>query len=127
MRRLNDHIITEDDNNLKVMSLDEPGPGGAYHVYEITGYDASLRSDSENSDSLRILFQKGPIKEAGVNGITQEVLLTVVLDRLRSFQDSPFRCKENACAITHIEEALHWLQQRTIQRLRRGVEGKDIV
>ena len=42
---------------------------------------------------------------------------------LRSFQAGPFACKANACALTHIEEAQHWLQQRTIERLRRGVEG----
>ena len=39
------------------------------------------------------------------------------------FQDGEYRCKENACALTHIEEAQHWLQQRTIERMRRGVEG----
>lgn len=35
----------------------------------------------------------------------------------------PKRRKANACALTHIEEAQHWLQQRTLERMRRGVEG----
>jgi len=72
---------------------------------------------------VEISFQNGPINEAGVNGLTHEALLAVVADRLRCFQSSKFACKENACALTHVEEAMHWLQQRTIARMRRGVEG----
>lgn len=73
------------------------------------------------------LFQNGPIPESGVNGVTHEVLLAIVADRLRSFQKGPYACKANACALTHIEEAQHWLQQRTIERMRRGVEGTHTV
>ena len=35
--------------------------------------------------------------------------------------------KANACALIHLEEAQHWLQQRTIERMRRGVEGTHTV
>jgi hypothetical protein len=73
-----------------------------------------------------VLFQNGPINEVGVNGVTQEVLLSIVADRLRSFQSGPFSCRENAIALTKIEEALHWLQQRTLARMRRGVEGTNV-
>ncbi|PZA14208.1 hypothetical protein, partial [Parazoarcus communis] len=76
-------------------------------------------------DFQTILFQNGPINEAGVNGLTHEALLAIVADRLRSFQAGPFSCKANACALTHIEEAMHWLQQRTLERMRRGVEGTN--
>ncbi len=72
---------------------------------------------------MRVAFQNGPIAEHGINGVTQEVLLAIVLDRLRSFQSGPFSSRENALAITKIEEGLHWLQQRTLDRMRRGVEG----
>ncbi len=68
--------------------------------------------------------QKTPDQEAGPNGITHEALLEVVLDRLRAFQRGKCACRENAIAITHLEEALLWLQQRTRDRIRRGVEGK---
>ena len=73
-----------------------------------------------------ILFQNGPIAGAGVNGITQEVLLAIVADRLRLFQAGPYACRENACAFTKIEEAQHWLQQRTIARMRRRVKGTSV-
>jgi hypothetical protein len=68
-------------------------------------------------------FQNGPIKEAGVNGIGIEHLLHLVAWRLRGYQGTDFRCRENALALTKIEEALHWLQARTEDRQGRGVEG----
>ncbi len=82
--------------------------------------------DAERTDERRstaILFQNGPINEAGVNGITHEALLAILIDRLRGFQAGPFKSKANACALTHMEEALMWLNQRTLERMRRGVEG----
>ncbi len=60
----------------------------------------------------------------GPNGITHEALLEVVLDRLRAFQKGKCSCRENALAITHLETALLWLQQRARDRIRRGVEEK---
>ena len=74
-------------------------------------------------------FQDGPINADGngVNGITHEALLAVLCDRLRGFQKGPYACKANACALTHLEEAQHWLQQRTIERMRRSVEGTHTV
>ena len=36
-----------------------------------------------------------------------------------------FACRENALALTKVEEALHWLNHRTADRQRRGVEGKN--
>lgn len=131
MRQLTDHIVTAADSTIRIHVTDEPGAGGGNHRYEISGYDPRANASAADlniPDSYSrdvILFQNGPVSESGVNGITQEVLLAIVADRLRSFQAGPFRCKENACALTHIEEAMHWLQQRTISRMRRGVEGKS--
>ena len=76
------------------------------------------------SDSLSFIdFQCGPIKEQGINGCMNEDLLVMILERLNAFQESEFRCRENAIAITKIEEALLWLRKRTIGRENRGVEG----
>lgn len=72
-------------------------------------------------------FQEGPIKENGVNGVANEDLLGMVLCRLESFQKSEYKCRENACAITKIEEALMWLRKRTNARVKRGVEGTSKV
>ena len=130
MRTLTDHQINPANDTLVVQVLDEPGQGGACHSYYIEGYDPVTNpSFDEHHYYTEILFQNGPISEdgVGVNGITHEVLLAIVADRLRSFQKGPYSCKANSCALTHIEEAMHWLQQRTLERMRRGVEGTHTV
>ena len=73
-------------------------------------------------------FISGFIDEASARGLDlypaqEEALLAIVIDRLRSFQKGPFSCRENAIALTHCEEALMWLQRRTVERIKRGVEG----
>jgi hypothetical protein len=73
-----------------------------------------------------IEFQKGGIQETGVNGVTHEVLLAIVADRLESFQNGPFHCDENRVALNHVTEALAALKSRTVARLARGVEGKTV-
>lgn len=118
MRTLEDHKVNPANDRLEIAVIDEPGHGGACHSYKISG---------GNLEPIEIDFQNGPIAEAGINGVTQEALLSIVADRLRGFQSGPYACKANACALTHIEEAMHWLQQRTIERMRRGVEGTHTV
>lgn len=124
-RTIDDHKINPANDVIEITVTDEPGSGGANHRYEVRGFSTERHaSHDDGSDAeLVILFQNGPIPDTGVNGVTHEVLLAIVADRLRSFQKGPFACKANACALTHIEEAQHWLQQRTIERMRRGVEG----
>jgi hypothetical protein len=125
VRELTDHIVSGDQAvQLSITVTDNPGAGGANHAYHIdwTGDQTWL---NEKPNSLDIHFQEGPIKEFGVNGITQEALLAIVIDRLRSFQAGPFACRENAIALTHCEDALMWLQRRTVARIKRGVEGTN--
>lgn len=75
----------------------------------------------------KVHFQEGPIKEQGVNGINNEDAIVMVIRRLQGFQDSPFSCRENAMAITKLEEALMWLRKRTIGREKREVVGTSSV
>jgi hypothetical protein len=132
MRELKDHVVEGDSSNhqLKVEVTDEPGAGGANHRYDITGFDTETNPSATPPDGFKssfgrlpVLFQNGPIKEAGVNGITHEVLLAIVMDRLRSFQAGDYKCEENQAALEHCTAALYMLQGRTRKRLARGVEG----
>lgn len=133
MRRINDHVINPVNDKLRIEVFDAPGQGGANHAYRVGGFELARNPSAGDGvthnagTSMEVFFQNGPIAEVGVNGVTQEALLAIVIDRLRSFQAGPFSCKENACALTKCEEALHWLQQRTIARMRRGVEGRNVV
>jgi len=106
--------------------LDEPGQGGACHVYEVR--DSHPAEEFQGSMPFAdVRFQNGPVKEFGVNGCHQEDLLAIVIDRLESFQAGPFKCRENALALTKIQEAMHWLNHRTSKRQKRGVEGTNVL
>lgn len=122
MRKVTDHIANPVNDKLSIVVTDEPGAGGANHVYMIHGVKTKIGSETADIATC-ITFQNGPINEAGINGITQEVLLAIVIDRLRSFQAGPFSCRENAVALTKAEESLMWLKKRTTDRMARGVEG----
>ncbi len=126
-REILGHSIDPEIDKIKIIANDHPGPGGANHRYVIVGYDpasnTSLYPQLTDEISTVLLFQNGPIPKSGVNGITNEVLLAIVADRLRSFQLGKFSCRENTLALTKIEEALHWLHHRTRARMERGVEG----
>ncbi len=117
MRTINSHKVNPANDLLEISVLDDPGPGGANHEYMI---------ESPKGLTCRISFQNGPITEKGVNGVTQESLLAIVIDRLQSFQNGHFACRENALALTKIEEAQHYLLSRTRARMARGVEGKSV-
>lgn len=93
----------------------------APHHFKI--FSSSEKDGIPSALLAKINFQCGPIAENGVNGITNENLLNLVKIRLEGFQSSDFKCRENAIALTHIEEALLWLTYRTSKREARGVEG----
>lgn len=119
-REIDSHRINPANDKLRITVTDEPGAGGANHAYRITGF---LIPGTQSQDDIVIRFQNGAISEAGVNGLTQEVLLAIIVDRLQCFQRGQFACRENAIALTHLETGLLWLQKRTLDRIARGVEG----
>jgi hypothetical protein len=50
-------------------------------------------------------------------------LLEIVRHRLQCFQEGDFKTRENAIALTHIEEALLWMNKRVEDRIERNVLG----
>ncbi|RPH88532.1 MAG: hypothetical protein EHM32_01115 [Spirochaetales bacterium] len=82
---------------------------------------------SEGPNFVTADFQNGPLKESGVNGCHNEDLIAIVIDRLNGFQSGDYNCRENALALTKLEEALHWLNHRTAARQVRGVEGTHAI
>lgn len=97
-------------------------------TFEVTRkLDANTEFNPETDLLAKIHFQEGPIKEKGVNGINNEDAIVMVIRRLQGFQDSPFSCRENAMAITKLEEALLWLRKRTMAREKREVVGTSAV
>jgi hypothetical protein len=119
MRVIASHLVEGCSVQVRVTARDDRGAGNANHVYHIE------YPTGDNTAACDIInFQNGPVAEVGVNGGTNEALIAVVIDRLQGFQSGAFACRENAIALTKLQEALMWLQQRTRDRLVRGVEGK---
>ena len=118
MRELTSHRVNGLNEAIDIIVLDEPGQGNACHDYRI-----EYAQNGPACISVAIKFQNGPIAEVGVNGLSNEALLAVVEDRLLGFQLGQYACRENAVALTKLQEAMMWLQKRTRDRLARGVEG----
>lgn len=115
MRTLN--TIQKREKLNVVQAIDEPGNGGANHEYDIRSHEGGFMVGT-------IQFQKGPRNEKdSISGVIDTDLLEIVRDRLKSFQAGEFATRENACALTHIEEALMWLNRRVEDRIERQVLG----
>lgn len=119
MRSITIHHGSELNAKLDI-TADEKGEGGASHRYAITP------ENTVGVNLAEIKFQEGAMREVGFNGVSDEALLSIVIDRLRGFQSGPFSCRENALALTKLEESLHWLNARTRDRMSRGVQGRAL-
>jgi hypothetical protein len=90
---------------------DQGRPAGGY--YKATGID--------------IQWQNGPLgrgtERIEPNGAFVENVIDAAIKRIQHYQESPFNCRENAIALTHLETAALWLNKRTQDREERQVEG----
>ena len=77
-----------------------------------TNHDFEVRRSNDDSLLATIHFQHGAISDDGVNGVLNEDLLMMLIDRVESFQRSKLKCRENENALQHLYEALWWLNQR---------------
>ena len=79
---------------------------------------------------VAIRWQDGPLgrddDREEPNGAFVETVIAAALNRLNFYQKASggkFACRQNALTITKLEEALHWLNDRTAEREARKVEG----
>lgn len=92
------------------------------HLYSLDNF--------EGGQHLLQFIHKEPVNPGSTelktidNGTTNEEVLRALLDRMRFLQKA-FPCVENQNTITCLSEALYWLDKRTSDRLKRGVEGKQ--
>ena len=124
MRKLTTIQKREKLNN--IYAVDEKGNGGANHIYEIRPVDDNPETIGEHHILATIEFQNGARKlPDSIAGVIDTDLLEIVRDRLKSFQSGEFSSRENAVALTHIEDALMWLNRRVEDRIERNVLGTD--
>ncbi len=109
----------------EVLAVDDKGQGNANHVYDIQ--ESQIHADGTSRRTFCVVeFQNGPIKEVGVNGVMNEDLIAIVIDRMRGFQSGDYACPDNYLVMIKLEEALMWLRHRTNEREARGVEGTNV-
>lgn len=122
MKKLN--TIQKRNNLNSVFQTGKPGPGGAYHDYIIRSGNTPAGEDVPELEIATIQFQKGARKDPAARpGVIDSDLLEIVRDRLKYFQQGDFATRENAVALTHIEEALMWMNRRAEDRAERSVLG----
>ena len=105
-------VIHKDDNGV-ITRADVGEDNGHYYVIEASVHWA-----------YAFRFQKGPVGEVGVNGITSEALLAILIHRTKVLNDK-FPCPANDIAIDRMARALTAFEARTADRIERGVEGKN--
>ena len=82
---------------------------------------------------MDIRWQDGPRRKDGQaemdapNGAFVESVIEAAIGRIEFFQRSKYACRENALAITKLQEAQMWLERRRRDRRVRGVEGMHSV
>lgn len=79
---------------------------------------------------LEIRWQNGPLgrgeERQEPNGAFVETVIAAAKQRIEYYQKAAsgrFACRENAVAITKLDEALLWLNKRTQDREAQGIEG----
>ena len=99
----------------------------SHHDVDENGMPAGGETHGEG---IAINWQNGPLGRGPTrqmpNGAFVEGVIAAAIDRLQWYNSTKFKCRENSLAITKLEEALLWLQWRTIQREKRQVEGTNV-
>ncbi|MGH3283058.1 MAG: hypothetical protein ACRDNW_28560 [Trebonia sp.] len=89
--------------------------------------DGNPAGGFSRGSGIDIRWQNGPLGRGAnrqePNGAFVEGVIQAARGRLQHYQLGKFACRENALALTKLEEALHWLNHRTADREDRGVEG----
>jgi len=110
--------IQKRENLNTVFVLDEKGNGGANHSYQIDLQDGN--------DVCNIQFQNGARKlPDSIHGVLDTDLLEIVRHRLQCFQEGPFSSEYNRVALSHVEQALMWMNRRVEDRIERNVLGTN--
>ncbi len=113
-----------DMNAIKETNPEMFRPDGSmiYHLFDEQIRPFNFIYVRHDVNSLSFNIQNGPVKENGVNGCQVDTIIEaakVILEGL----NKEFPCRENATAITKLDEALLWLLKRKLDREKRNVEG----
>lgn len=91
------------------------------HQYELANFENKGQPGQVLQFIEKAKAEDGSLKTIN-DGTTNEQVLEMLIDRTKGLNEK-FPCRENSLAITHMEEALMWLEKRTADTVKRGVEG----
>ena len=107
-----------------VYTMDEKGNGGANHKYSISSIDKDSIEAKVFHTEIQLLNGARKL-EGSIHGVLDTDLLEIVRHRLQCFQKGAFASRDNAVALTHVEEALMWMNRRVEDRIEREVLGTN--
>ena len=111
------------------MTLHTEGKAGTISWENYEDEDGNQHGGDIAGRGFSIDWQNGPLVDPETrerlepNGAFMEDVLLAVKLRMVHLNAGKFQCRENALAITKIEEAMHWMQHRTSERQNLGIEG----
>lgn len=79
--------------------------------------------DKEGNKLSTVRFQDGLPSMTGINGLTNEAIIAIVMDRLKCQNKGDFKCAHNDKAIECLGAAKAALEARVSDREKRGVSG----
>ena len=133
MRRITHHHDGHGLTELcEVYAADDPHPvNGANHVYQLSRRIADGDAlpeewtEEHRGDAVyagEVIFQRGPRHAPdSIPGVLDGCLLSILIDRMTSFQTGPFACDANDAVLGHLRAALSIMQDRADARAKRGV------
>jgi len=115
-------VFPSDKLTIMVDDLIDPDYGGA-HSYQFQNSRGFNNGRAEYEDSYQTInFVMKREDGSMMAGVQTEQLLIALIDRHNKL-NAKFPSREGALAITKMQEALHWLEQRVKDRMERGVMG----
>jgi hypothetical protein len=115
---IDDELIREDNPIGISMESDEEMEFDTYHHFQ-------FHNKKTGDVLLDLRYQKGGVKNHGVNGINSGDVIMAEIIRLRAAQNGQLSCKENAMVITHLEAAMLWNNKRADRRVKELTEGTN--
>ncbi len=99
--------------------------GTAYNLDEFEVVDG--KGIQPTGNTVHLVFVRGDKEDNGVkiprvSGILHESLLTAMIEDLK-YKNGLVPSREGALALTKLQEALHWMEERQRDRAKRNVQG----
>jgi hypothetical protein len=129
-RAITSHNVPGLETGIRISAPAESDTEPSNRLYLVSGFNSrnnpafkAVANVAFNEDLQGIAFVSR-VDENGVpDGLTNEALTAILLDRLEVFQSGPFACEENARAMSHYYLALSALHDRTVRLAKEREEN----